>query len=508
MFEYKGLEYSTEYVFTLSANSISDLTDNAIAEAITVKFSTKTKPAVTKALYDFIVPDDGNFKEALEAAAARPDKSQRFRIFVKRGAHLIPANEANQVTGSDGKNYADPKTYFNTPNVSIIGEGMEVTSVANTMPNDLASNPDAGAGGQANPLEGIRSSGLLYLQSGAINTYFEDITLKTNTPDATGRNVILVDGGNKTICKDVCLWAYQDTYVSDNGNALNYFEGGIIRGRTDFICGSGDVFFNGVDIVMCEQGGYIVAPRNNVKYGYVFKDCTIKGEKASVNGNYFLGRPWTEAAETYYIDCVMEAQPTAAGWTNMSAGGCTRFAEYNSISATGSTIDLSGRVKELGKETVNSFNPVLSAVEAAEIGDMRNMFGDWDPTEATEQASAPSNVVIENSVITWDNSDYVLLWAICKDGKVIDFTTQPTYTVNDATATYAVRAANEMGGLGEATVAVDAASIEGLIAGQAVLSVQIFNANGMQQNKLQQGINIVRKTYANGAVTIEKKMVK
>jgi hypothetical protein len=168
----------------------------------------------------------------------------------------------------------------------------------------------------------------------------------------------------------------------------------------------------------------------------------------------------------------------------MSAGGCTRFAEYNSISATGSTIDLSGRVKELGKETVNSFNPVLSDVEAAEIGDMRNMFGDWDPTEATEQASAPSNVVIENSVITWDNSDYVLLWAICKDGKVIDFTTQPTYTVNDATATYAVRAANEMGGLGEATVAVDAASIEGLIAGQAVLSVQIFNANGMQQNKL------------------------
>lgn len=508
MFEYKGLEYSTEYIFTLSANSISDLTDNAIAEAITVKFSTKTKPAVTKALYDFIVPDDGNFKEALEAAAARPDKSQRFRIFVKQGAHIIPANEANQVTGTDGKNYADPKTYFNTPNVSIIGEGMEVTSVANTMPNDLASNPDAGAGGQANPLEGIRSSGLLYLQSGAINTYFEDITLKTNTPDATGRNVILVDGGNKTICKDVCLWAYQDTYVSDNGNALNYFEGGIIRGRTDFICGSGDVFFNGVDIVMCEQGGYIVAPRNNVKYGYVFKDCTIKGENASVNGNYFLGRPWTEAAETYYIDCVMEVQPTAAGWTNMSAGGCTRFAEYNSISATGSTIDLSGRVRELGKEIVNSFNPVLSAVEAAEIGDMRNMFGDWDPTEATEQASAPSNVVIENSVITWDNSDYVLLWAICKDGKVIDFTTQPTYTVTDATATYAVRAANEMGGLGEATVAVDAASIEGLIAGQAVLSVQIFNANGIQQNKLQQGINIVRKTYANGAVTIEKKMVK
>ena len=504
MFEYKSLEYSTEYTFTLPANSISDLTDNAIAEAITVKFSTKTKPAVTKALYDFIVPDDGNFKEALEAAAACADKSKRYRIFVKRGAHIVPGNENAPVTGSDGNSYADPKTYFNSPNVSIIGEDMAETSIANYMTTESCE----GDYGPAHPLEGIRTSGLLYLQSGATNTYFEDITLKSNTPDSRGHNVVLVDGGNKTICKDVCLWAYQDTYVSDRGQSLYYFEGGVIRGRTDFICGSGDVFFNGVDIVMCEKGGYIVAPRENVKYGYVFKDCTIKGEKDDVNGNYFLGRPWTEAAETYFIDCVMEAIPSAGGWTNMSAGGCTRFAEYNSMTASGTPVDLSGRVKELGKETLNPNSPVLSAVEAAEIGDMTNMFGDWDPTEATEQASAPANVKIENSVITWDNSDYVLLWAICKDGKVIDFTTEPTYTVDDATATYSVRAANEMGCLGEAKVAVNPESIEVLVDGQAVLSTEILNANGIQLSKPQQGINIIRTTYANGVVTVEKRMVK
>ena len=501
MFEYKSLEYSTEYTFTLPANSISDLTDNAIAEAITVKFSTKTKPAVTKALYDFIVPDDGNFKEALEAAAARADKSKRYRIFVKRGAHIVPGNENAPVTGSDGNSYADPKTYFNTPNVSIIGEDMAETSIANYMTTESCE----GDYGPAHPLEGIRTSGLLYLQSGATNTYFEDITLKSNTPDSRGRNVVLVDGGNKTICKDVCLWAYQDTYVSDRGQSLYYFEGGVIRGRTDFICGSGDVFFNGVDIVMCEKGGYIVAPRDNVKYGYVFKDCTIKGEKDDVNGNYFLGRSWTEAGETYYIDCVMEALPNAGAWTNMAAGGWTRCAEYNSTTASGTVIDLSTRVTELGG---NPTNPILSAVEAAEIGNMSNMFGDWDPTEATEQASAPANVKIENSVITWDNSDYVLLWAICKDGKVIDFTTEPTYTVDDATATYSVRAANEMGGLGEATVAVNPESIEGLVAGQAVVSTEIFTVDGVQVNTLQQGINIVRKTYANGVVTVEKQFVK
>lgn len=513
--EYKGLTYATEYTFQLAAGSVSDLTDNVLNEAVNVTFTTMTKPTVEKALYDFIVPDDGNFKDALNAAASRTDKSKRFRIFVKQGNHIIPANQNSMVTGTDGKSYPDPKTSFGTPNTSIIGEDMALTSVANTMPNDLASNPDAGAGGQANPLEGIRTSGLLYMTSGATNTYFQDITLKTNTPDATGRNVILVDGGNKTICKDVTLWAYQDTYVSDRSQSLYYFEGGVIRGRTDFICGSGDVFFNDVDIVMCEQGGYIVAPRDNVKYGYVFKDCTLKGEQDDVNGNYFLGRPWTEAAETYYIDCTMEAIPTAAGWTNMSAGGCTRFAEYNSVSASGTTVDLSGRVKVLGNENPHSFNPVLSAEEAAEIGNMSNMFGDWNPREATEQAPTPANVKLYtgDSKLVWDNNDYALLWAVCKDGKVVDFTTEPIYTVDDASAAWSVRAANEMGGLGEAASAVvtegtgifgvTVEGVDGKVAG-----TEVYSANGTKVNTLQRGLNIIRTTYSDGTVEVKKVMVK
>lgn len=491
--EYKGLTYATEYTFQLAAGSVSDLTDNVLNEAVNVTFTTMTKPTVEKALYDFIVPDDGNFKDALNAASTRADKSKRYRIFVKQGSHIIPANQNAMVPGTDGKSYPDPKTSFGAPNTSIIGEDMALTSVANTMPNDLASNPDAGAGGQANPLEGIRTSGLLYMTSGATNTYFQDITLKTNTPDATGRNVILVDGGNKTICKDVTLWAYQDTYVSDRSQSLYYFEGGVIRGRTDFICGSGDVFFNDVDIVMCEQGGYIVAPRDNVKYGYVFKDCTLKGEQDNVNGNYFLGRPWTEAAETYYIDCTMEAIPTAAGWTNMSAGGCTRFAEYNSVSASGTTVDLSGRVKELGNDNPHSFNPVLSAEEAAEIGNMSNMFGDWNPREATEQAPAPTNVVLYtgDNTLSWDDNQYALLWAICKDGKVVDFTIEPTYIVDDATAKWSVRAANEMGGLCDP---VEATASEGVgienIEQPVDDNAPMYNVAGQRVTKSMKGIII------------------
>lgn len=487
--QYKGLSYATEYTFKLNAGSVVDLSgNNVLNEDITIVFTTMTKPVVTKALYDFVVPTDGTFTEALAAASARQDKSKRYRIFVMQGDYIIPANSNVMVTGTDDKSYPDPKTSFSSPNVSIIGEDMEKTTIANTMPNDLASNPDAGKGGQANPLEGIRTSGVLYLTSSATNTYFEDITLKTNTPDATGRNVVLVDGGDKTICKDVCLWAYQDTYVSDRTQSTYYFEGGLLRGRTDFLCGSGDVFYNGVTLQMCEEGGYIAVPRDNVKYGYVFKDCTIKGETEKVNGNYYLGRPWTKGAEVYFIDTKMEAVPSAAGWTNMSDDGCTRMAEYNSVSASGTTIDLSSRAKTLGG---NPNEPVLTAEEAAEIGDMHNMFGDWDPTIYTEQASAPKNVKYTATTLTWDNDDYALLYAVCKNGKVVDFTIEPTYTIDDATAEWSVRAANEMGGLGEATVAQDATGIEEMENAENDADTKIYNLAGQRLTKAGKGINII-----------------
>ena len=490
--DYKGLEYSSTYQFNLAAGSIADLTDNVLAQAITLTFTTMTRPSVDKKLYDFIVPDNGTFAEALQKAAARADQTQRFRIFVKQGNYVIAANQSVKVDGNDGKQYADPKTYFNSPNVSIIGEDPANTSITNELPNALSDNADAGANGQANPLEGIRTSGVLYLQSGCTDTYFQDIKLYSNTADATGRNVVLVDGGNRTICKNVTLWAYQDTYVSDNTRNFYYFEGGLLRGRTDFLCGSGDVFYNGVTLQMCQDGGYIAVPRDNVKYGYVFKDCTIKGENSKVDGNYYLGRPWTEGAEVYYIDTKMEVVPRGEGWAEMSAGGCTRMAEYNSTTASGSVIDLSSRATSLGKTTKNPNNPILTAEEALEIGNLHNMFGDWDPTLATEQAPLPTKVELAGSTLTWDDSRYALLWAVVKDGKVVDFTTEPTYTVDDASATWAVRAANEMGGLSEAVNATAITTGINELNAQPVDADQpIYNLQGIRVKSAKNGLYIV-----------------
>ena len=517
-FAYKGLNYATAYTFTLAAGSVADLTDNATDQAIVLNFTTKTKPAVTKALYDFIVPTDGDFKAALDAAAKRTDTSKRFRIFIKQGDYKIPADENSKVPGSDGNSYANPTTYMNTPNVSIIGESMDNTSLTNTVPN---------SGQSANVLEGIGKGDVLCLQKGATNTYFQDLKMYSSMGDAKGRDIVLNDQSNKTICKNVNLWAYQDTYVSNNQNGKFYFEDGILRGRTDYLCGKGDVYYNNVELWICEKGGYLAVPSQPKKYGYIFKDCTIKDATAAkdLNGNYTLGRPWGKGTPiALYIDTKMEAIPSAAGWNEMSGGYPKRFAEYNSYTSTGSVVDLKDRKKVYdaydskdGDNYVNRRNetagdPILTAEEAATytIETVMGQDDDWDPTAATEQASAPTNVKLNGTTLAWDNNDYALLWAVCKNGKVVDFTITPSYIVDDASATWSVRAANEMGGLSEATVVGQGTGIRNITSATdaAVIKTAIYAADGTQLSNLQKGINIIVKTLADGSKKTSKVIVK
>lgn len=521
-FAYKGLNYATAYTFTLAAGSVADLTDNATDQEIVLNFTTKTKPAVTKALYDFIVPNDGDFKAALAAAAKRTDTSKRFRIFIKQGDYKIPADEKSEVKGSDGKTYANPTTYMNTPNVSIIGESMDNTSITNTVP---AVECDNGFG-KANVLEGIGKGDVLSLESGAVNTYFQDIKMYSSMGDKKGRDIVLNDKSNKTICKNVNLWAYQDTYVSNNQKGRFYFEGGILRGNTDFLCGKGDVYYNNVDLLMCGTG-YLAVPSQPTQYGYIFKDCTIKdGSDTGINGKYKLGRPWGKGTPiALFIDTKMEVIPTAAGWDEMSGGYPKRFAEYNSTTATGSAVDLSGRKlvydaydAKVGDNYTNRRNetagsPVLTTEEAASYSIETVMGGDddWDPTAATEQASAPSNVKLNGTTLAWDNNDYALLWAVCKNGKVVDFTIKPTYLVDDASATWSVRAANEMGGLSEATAAaVLGTGIHNIASATdaAAIKTAMYAADGTQLSNLQKGINIIVKTLADGSKKTSKVIVK
>ena len=499
-FQYKALEYDKEYTFSLPANSISDLTDNRLAEAVKITFKTKARPVIAKQMYDFIVPTDGSLQEAFAAAAKRSDNTKRYRIFIKNGNYVLPASTTATKHSDNGKDYPDPTTYLNSPNISIIGESRDGVVITNTVPNEEWDN----GYGMANVLEGIGRGDVLSLQKNATGTYFQDLTMKSAMGDAKGRDIVLNDQSNKTVCKNVCLWAYQDTYVSNNNKSRFYFEGGVLRGNTDFLCGKGDVYYNKVDLQICNNG-YIAVPSVPTKYGYIFKDCTIKAEKNGIDGNFTLGRPWGSGTPiALFIDTKMEAQPSAIGWNEMSGGWPARFAEYNSQTAKGSVIDLKSRKKTFGDGHTN--NPILSK-EEADFYTIANVMGngdDWDPTALTEQASAPQNVLLSEGKLTWDDSQYVLLWAVCKDGNVVCFSTENHYDNADSTGKWSVRAANEMGGLSEATEAGNPSAVKEINNGKAVAAVAYYSMDGTRVSASYRGQVIKVTTMTDGTVETVK----
>ena len=58
--------------------------------------------------YDFIVPDNGSFVQAINAANRRPDKNKRYRIFLKPSYYRIKG-EGNTIScDENGKNISFP----------------------------------------------------------------------------------------------------------------------------------------------------------------------------------------------------------------------------------------------------------------------------------------------------------------------------------------------------------------------------------------------------------------
>ena len=416
--------------------------------------SASDKQTIEKGIYDYYVKSDDDLVAAINAANTRSDKSARYRIFLYDGTYTLPLSTTETIAGGDGNTYPSPITYIKANNISFIGESRDGVVITNDLANAGTYTNTSVSQGQTSVYDGISKSDVLQISNGISGIYFQDLTVKSGIPDGLGRNIALQDRGTKNIYKNVCLWGYQDTWTSNNDNGLYYFEGGLLRGRTDFLCGKGDAFFNETVIQVCmNTGGYIAVPSKSIKYGYVFSGCTINGESTSLNTKYYLGRPWGSGTPVaLWINTTMNIIPSSIGWAEMSNGWPKRFAEYNSRTSDGVAVDLSGRKTTFNSSYTN--NPVLTAAEAAEASDMSNMFGSWVPTDYTEQAPSPKNVVLTGTVLTWDDSNYAFCWAVVKDGHVVGFTQEPTYTVDDSNATYSVRAANAMGGLGVATEAV------------------------------------------------------
>jgi pectin methylesterase-like acyl-CoA thioesterase len=492
-FNYTGLEYNSTYTFTLAGGKVADLAGNTKTDAITISFTTMTRPVVTKKKFDFVVGIDGDFKAALAAAQSAASSGNRFYIFFPNGEYNIGAN-----TG-DG----NQMTTISLPNLSMVGQTADGVIIYNKSVQ-----------------ESINSTATIAFTGTSSNNYLQDLSLMNKmdyrTGTLVGRGVVLWDQGNKNIYKGVKLLSNQDTYYS-GGSIRSYFENSEIHGTVDFICGGGDIFFNECLIYLEDRSGNcITAPATSTNWGYVFNNCTIDGFSANSN-SYRLGRPWSNAPKAVYLNTTMKMQPIADGWGDPMNVVPAVFAEYNSMTTNGAAIDLSGRRKTYTKEaTTVTLNPVLTAEQAATYT-LENVVGgtdSWQPKLYTDQAAAP--VIAGNlDQITWADNNFVLCWAVFKNNVFVTFVTTNSYAIPASTvagSVFTVRAANEMGGLGAVsnTYTYSVTDVHNPDASAELLSESYFTPEGKKLNSTEgyHGIVIVRSVYSNGEIITKKIMKK
>ena len=419
-----------------------------LAQALTVSAPPPARLGRIRFKYDFIVPTNGNFVDAIHAANNRLNKNKRYRIFVKSSMYRIKG-DGNLITITEnGKRLEipSPMTVLTAPNTSICGEGWKHTQIE-SMPMH----------------EGISCTSTLFLK-GADSTYIQDIELWSNfrnDENAFANRAVALNEKNckGNIFKNLSLMSTQDTYYTNDGGTT-YLEDCTIKGTVDFICGGGTIYFNRCDIELRSRGNtgkrdIICAPATEAsrQYGYVFNSCRIYGHE-SQRDRYMLGRPWKNAPQAVFLGTVMEMLPDTAGWTEMHGTQPRLFAEYESMDADFQIVSTEAR-----RKTFKDKNDVPQAVryntllptEDADSYDVDRVFPQWRPDLKAQLIDPPAVMIKGRGSIYWEDVPEACLYAICKNRDVVAFTTQPFYNVPRGTAEgscFSVRCANFYGGLG------------------------------------------------------------
>ena len=360
----------------------------------------------------------------------------------------------------------------NTPisanNLSIIGQSADGVIIRNA--------PDV-------KVEGLGSADLF--QNFSTGLYMQDLTLQNDLDyykAGTGRAPVLQDLGTQTIMKNVNMRSYQDTYYSKSGDY--YFEGGLIQGTVDYICGNGNAYFNGVTLLNKSRsatgstGDCTITAANtssNLK-GYVFNGCTIETESKTFN----FGRSWGTAKTAFLNTTINSGKLAATRWTVAGMNSApVSYKEYNTVDKSGNGMNTpASNIIEFTHSTGNNtMETVLSAEEAQEYA-LDKFFTDWNPAAiAAQETIDTENFAAEAVYLVENNGAFVAL----VKGSALSAYTQGT-----------IRKANARGGFGAAadlslvTGIRNAASME-----QPTHHHAIYDVLGRRLTTLQKGINIV-----------------
>jgi hypothetical protein len=285
-------------------------------------------------------------------------------------------------------------TTISKNNISIIGQSMEGTIIRNA--------PDAAT-------ESIDKTATIKINKNVSGTYLQDLTIQNALDyykNNNGRAVALWDQGTQTVCKNVRLLSYQDTYYSNLQGAVKYFEDCEIHGTVDFICGDGSVYFKN-NLLYAEKrntsgtGSDALTANNGPASdrGYVFEGCTIKSECPVVS----FGRAWNNTPSTAFLNTIVDysegefsfssTDGKVQRWTKelMNANAWPKFGEFNTRLMDGTLLTPESNVVKFldskGGNATQDIETVLGADQAAQYT-INYTLGNWAETALNDATQA------------------------------------------------------------------------------------------------------------------------
>ena len=329
--------------------------------------------------------------------------------------------------------------------ISIIGESMEGTIIRNA---PLLEN------------EGIGTTATLLNTSTGL--YLQDLTLQNDLDYyhsiSAGRAVCLQDKGLQTICKNVKMLSYQDTYYSNRAGEY-YWEDGEIHGTVDYLCGDGNVVMNrmlfvnesrsatgksGSDVLCAPNCTSTTDARKN--WGYVFLDCAIR----SNSNDFTFARSWGgESKAAFLRTTILDGSLNSSRWTAAGMNNAAyAFKEFGTMDSTGAVVCPSTFVVNFTHSSGdNQIETILSTDEAAQFT-VANIFGAWAPDQIATQAEVTDAILNQEAgtLQIVGNSDAYLVY----HGDEMFLSDGILPIKLDITKPISVRAANSRGGFGEA----------------------------------------------------------
>lgn len=177
----------------------------------------------------------------------------------------------------------------------------------------------------------------------------DNITLESCTLRGHQDTLFLAPLPEKEVIKDGFLGPKQ---FEERKNHTFYFKNCLIEGGVDFIFGGATAYFENCEFKSVEEG-YVFAPSTpeNVKIGFVAKNCRFTAASGISDGSCFIARPWRDHGAVELVDCYLGKHISERGfddWGKVHAHGTVRFSECGSY-GEGSEGDRPTYVKQCRK---------------------------------------------------------------------------------------------------------------------------------------------------------------